>query len=127
MKRYLGVPLVAMVLTAGAISHRTAQFGISTEELRIRATVLDYVEGIYERDASRLARALHQDARRLVRVADEATSTLGRPELIALADGSCDEKMPREGPKRVLVYELRENVASVRLTAAWGVDLVHLA
>lgn len=127
MKRFLAVPLVAAVLTVGAISHRTAQFGISTEELRIRATVLDYVEGIYERDTDRVARALHPDVRRLVRASRGETNTLDRHELIALADGSCTRRLPREGPRRVLVYELREDVAAVRLTTAWGVDLVHLA
>lgn len=128
MRKFWIVPLLVLLVSAGASRHPSSQFGISTEELRIRATVMDYVEGIYDRDADRMARSLHPDVRRHVQVADEnATSTLDRQELIALAGSLCDVQMPRRGPKRVLLYELRDNVAAVKLTAAWGVDLLHLS
>ena len=58
------VPLLVLLVSAGASRHPSSQFGISTEELRIRATVMDYVEGIYDRDADRMARSLHPDVRR---------------------------------------------------------------
>ena len=127
-KFWIVTMLTALVAVSGASSYPPSQFGISTEELRIRATVMDYVEGIYDRDAGRMERALHPDVRRHVQVADEdGASTLNHDALVALADASCDVRMPRRGPKRVLVYELRDNVAAVKLTAAWGVDLLHLA
>lgn len=106
-------------------------FGISADELRVRAAVLDYVEGIYERDAGRMARSLHPDVRRHTRAAQEgqaATTTLAHDDLIALADSRlCNASMPRSGPRRIMVFELRDNVAAAKLTAAWGVDLLHLA
>lgn len=129
MRKLSIIPLLVLLVSVAAGSTLPpAQFGISTEELRIRATVMDYVEGIYDRDAERMARALHPDVRRHVQVANEdEASTLDRHELIALAGEACDLGLPRRGPKRVLVYELRANVAAVRLTAAWGVDMLHLA
>lgn len=129
MKKFWSLPLLALLaLVTGASVPPPAQFGISTDELRIRAAVMDYVEGIYERDTARLARSLHPDVRRHVQVAREEDadgSTLDHEGLLELA--SAGECMPRRGPKRVQIYELRNNVAAAKLTTAWGVDLLHLA
>jgi hypothetical protein len=57
-----------------------------------------------------------------------SSTTLEHDDLLALAEGDlCNASLPRRGPKRISVYELRDNVAAARLTAAWGVDLLHLA
>lgn len=125
--------LVLVVVVAGAATPVVppGTFGITTDELRVRAAVLDYVEGIYKRDAERMARSLHPDVRRHVRAIQEGVSsstTLEHDDLLALAEGElCNASLPRRGPKRISVYELRDNVAAARLTAAWGVDLLHLA
>lgn len=131
MKR-LWIPsaLAFVVLVASAMTP-PGQFGVTPDEMRVRATVLDYVEGIYDRDAERVGRALHPDMRRHVqatRPGEGGADVLDREELVSLAAGRrCDARMPRSGPRRVMVFELHDNVAAVRLTAAWGVDLLHLA
>jgi len=129
-KFWISSSLALLVVVASAMVPPD-QFGVTPDEMRIRATVLDYVEGIYDRDAERLERALHPDGRRHVqatRPGEGGAEMLDRAELVSIAEGRrCDARMPRKGPRRVMVYELRENVAAVRLTAAWGVDLLHLA
>ena len=124
--------VLPVMIAAGSTSVAPPNsFGISADELRVRAAVLDYVEGIYERDADRMARSLHPDVRRHTRAAQEghsAATTLAHDGLIALADSRlCNASMPRRGPKRIMVFELHDNVAAAKLTAAWGVDLLHLA
>jgi hypothetical protein len=123
--------LVLPVMIAVGSTTPPDSFGISADELRVRAAVLDYVEAIYERDTDRMARSLHPDVRRHTRAAQEgraAATTLAHDDLIALADARlCNASLPRRGPKRISVYELRDNVAAAKLTAAWGVDLLHLA
>lgn len=130
MRKLSIIPLLALIVAVAAAGSPPGQFGVSTDEIRIRATVMDYVEGIYERDADRMSRALHPDAQRHIQVAmeNDLGSTQTREQLVALADSQrCEVDLPRKGPKRVLVYEMRDNVAAARLTAAWGVDLLHLA
>ncbi len=132
MRKWGIIPLLVLlvgILGGGTLPPST--FGISADEIRVRAAVMDYVEGIYERDAERLAQALHPEAKRhaqATRDGEGAGNTLDRDDLIGLAAARiCDARLPRKGPKRVLIYELRDNVAAVKLTAAWGVDLLHLA
>jgi hypothetical protein len=131
MRKFSIAATLVLLLGVTAGMSPPGQFGVTPDEMRIRAAVLDYAAGIYDRDAERMERALHPDVRRHVqatRPSEGAAELIGRDELVSLADGRrCDARMPRKGPRRVLVYELRDNVAAVRLTAAWGVDLLHLA
>lgn len=115
-------------LTAGG-AQTPNSLGITADELRVRAAVLDYAEGIYEREASRLARSLHPDVRRHIQTAREGRGgpgTLDYDDLLTLASRSCNARVPRSGPKRIVLYALRDNVAKARLTAAWGEDVIHL-
>ena len=129
MRRRFVLPLVLFAGVTASGAQTPGAFSLSADELRVRATVLDYAEGIYAREAGRLSRSLHPDVRRHIQVAREGSptaATLDYDDLVTLASRDCDRSIPRRGPKRVVLYRLSNNVASARLTAAWGVDIIHL-
>src|SRR5215207_1743662 len=99
----------------------------------VRAAVLDYVEGIYEVDASRIERSVHPDmAKRgfFVKKGETAYSphTMTYAQLVELAKNyNKDGHVAKDAPKEVVVYDISDQTASVKLTAVWGIDYMHLA
>ncbi len=105
-----------------------------SDEEAVRAAVLDYVEGIYEADPSRVERSVHTELwkRGFGRRSDEdpyQELKMTFEQLVELAaeynkDGS---HVPEGSPKDVIVYEILDQTASVKLVASWGIDYMHLA
>ena len=99
----------------------------------VRAAVLDYVEGIYEVDASRIERSVHPDlAKRgfFVKKGETAYSphVMTFQQLVDLAKNyNKDGHVPKDAPKEVVVFDVSDQTASVKLTALWGIDYMHLA
>ncbi len=105
----------------------------SGEEAAVRAAVLDYVEGIYDVDPARIERSVHPElAKRGFGRRDMADPYREIPmtfeQLVKLA-GSYNEDgdIPADAPKEVVVYEILDQTASIKLVAEWGVDYMHLA
>lgn len=97
----------------------------------VRQAVLDYVEGVYEADTTRIERSVHPVlAKRGFFVSDhevtesimtfaqfiEHTKTYNR-----------DGQFSLDASKEILIYEVLDHTASVKLVAAWGIDYMHLA
>jgi hypothetical protein len=38
-----------------------------------------------------------------------------------------DGQFPPDAPKEIIIYEVLDHTASVKLIAAWGIDYMHLA
>jgi Putative lumazine-binding/ClpX C4-type zinc finger len=98
----------------------------------IRRTVLDYVEGIEEGDPTRIERSIHPDLKaRGFLAAEEGTQSLiplTFTELLELRNASRQkEKMPQAARTDVLICDLGDRIATVKLTAWWGTDYLHLA
>jgi hypothetical protein len=36
-------------------------------------------------------------------------------------------QFPSDAPKEIIIYEILDHTASVKLVAAWGIDYMHLA
>lgn len=105
------------------------------DEEAVRQAVLDYVEGIYEIDPSRIERGVHPRLRKLGFFYSIETETYRGPrgmsfdKLRELAgrwntDGRVD---PATAVKEVTIYEVLDQTATVKLTADWGIDYMHLA
>ena len=100
----------------------------------VRQAALDYVEGVYEVDATRIERSVHPDLvkRGFYIKKGEAVysfSPMTFAELVNLAktynkDGS---RVPKDAPKEVTVLDVLDQTASVKVVAVWGVDYMHLA
>ncbi|HET8775695.1 MAG TPA: nuclear transport factor 2 family protein [Thermoanaerobaculia bacterium] len=98
----------------------------------IRATALDYIEGWYEENAARMERSLHPElAKRIVRTSPAGKSVLDQMGALTLvqrtrsAGGKATPADQRQAD--VVILDVFENAASVRVTAASWVDYLHVA
>lgn len=103
------------------------------EREAVRQAVLDYVEGVYEVSPQRIERSVHPD---LVKrgfyikkgETDYSNSPMTFTELVNLAKSyNKSGKLPKDAPKEIVVFDVLDQTANVKLTALWGVDYMHLA
>ena len=94
---------------------------------------MDYVEGVYQVDAARIERSVHPDlAKRgfFIKKGETAYSphVMTFAQLVELAKNyNKNGRVPANAPKDVVVYEVADQTASAKVTAAWGIDYLHLA
>jgi hypothetical protein len=128
MKRYLFLTMLTILALAVA--------GISQnkdEKEQVKLAVLDYVEGIYEVDASRIERSVHPElAKRGFFIKKGETgysgSVMTYQQLVELAKTyNKGGRVPKNAPKEVVIYDVSDQTATVKLTAIWGIDYMHLA
>jgi hypothetical protein len=99
----------------------------------VRQAALDYVEGVYEVSPQRIERSVHPElVKRGFYIKKGETDYTGAPmtftELVNLAKTyNKDGRVPKNAPKEIVVLDVLDQTASVKLTAHWGVDYMHLA
>lgn len=109
------------------------QASAASEKEAVRQAVLDYVEGIYEVDATRIERSVHPElAKRGFFVKKGETAYSSTPmtfqQLVDLAKSyNKTGRVPKDAQKEVIIYEVLDQTASAKLTAVWGIDYMHLA
>src|SRR5262245_41783957 len=128
-KRLLVPALVAIGLLAGAVEMR-AQDAPAEDLEAIRRTALDYIEGWYEGDGEKMARALHPDlAKRMVSGKDGQSqlNLLDKQKLVDAARSGRGKSTPlAEQRKDVKILEVFGKTATVRLDARDWVDFLHI-
>jgi hypothetical protein len=121
---------VALLLSVFAIS---AAAQSSSDTAAVRQAALDYVEGIYTADTSRIERSVHKNLtkRGFWRESAEANyrpeTSMTFDQLMKLTaswnkDGKRDTSV-----KQVEVLDVLDQTASAKIVAAWGIDYMHLA
>lgn len=117
-----------------ALFVRPASAQTAADSAGVRAAVLDYVEGIYRVDTTRIARSVRPDlAKRgyfMPRGKTEyASEPMTYPELINVAAtwNKAGKVNAETAPKVVKVLDILDQTASAKLTAQWGIDYLHLA
>ena len=105
----------------------------SADRTAIRNAALDYIEGWYTGDATRMERALHPElAKRMVRTNPAGgRSILDQQSALTLVQGT-RAGSGRQTPearrlKEVTILDIYENAASVKIVAADWIDYLHLA
>src|SRR5947209_9720854 len=102
-----------------------------TDQEAVKEAVLDYVEGVYGTDPTRIERSVHPDlAKRgfFVEGKKATESTMSFTEFIEHTKTyNKDGKFPPDAPKEIIIYEVLDHTATVKLIAAWGIDYMHLA
>lgn len=97
----------------------------------VKQAVLDYVEGVYEADPTRIKRSVHPElAKRgfFLKKAGATETTMSFAQFIEHTKTYRKEsQFPLDAPKEVILYEVLEQTASIKLIAAWGIDYMHLA
>lgn len=125
-------PLILIALAATLSPAALAQ-GVSDREA-VRLAVLDYVEGFYEGDTTRLVRSVWPQVRKYgywrprpdTAYAGEAMPFAA---FMSYAKGvrAGRNRTPAGAPKEIVLYDVQDQTASAKLTAWWGTDYLLLA
>jgi hypothetical protein len=117
-----------------ALPFCSAQAQTDADREAVRQAALDYVEGIYNVEPSRIERSVHPKLAKLGFYrppADDAYrpgSAMTFERLVEIAKNFNKEgKLRKDAPKEVTILDLLDQTASVKLVAEWGVDYMHLA
>ncbi len=121
------------VLTVCAWEIRAQTTNVSdNDKAAIKQTALDYIEGWYEGNAGRMEKSLHPElAKRNVRTNPQnGKSTLEQIGAMTLVQGTKaggGKWIPKEKQQKdVIILDVFENSASVKVVAAVMIDYMHL-
>ena len=121
------VPLLPALLV-GAVEAQS-----SADSAAIRATAMDYMEGWYEGNADRMARALHPELVKRIAVRDTATGRtmlqgMGASVLVNSTRHGYGKETPKERQqKEVKVLDIFGNAASTKAVMADWIDYMQMA
>lgn len=121
--------IAALVLLPASVAAQ----GMDAEREAVKQAVLDYVEGIYTVDATRIERSVHPElAKRgfFVKKGETAYSSdvMTFQQLVEVAKTfNKSGRLPKDAPKEVVIFDISDQTASAKLTAVWGIDYIHLA
>ena len=128
MKLPLCVVLMLPALAAGGAMAQSP-----ADSSAIRATAMDYVEGWYQGNAERMARALHPELVKRIVVRDTATGRtmvqgMGASVLVNSTRHGYGKETPKERQqKEVTVLDIFANAASVKAVMAEWIDYMQVA
>lgn len=127
MKPLYAVLAAVMVLPLGSLRAQSP-----ADSNGIRQAALDYIEGYYEGNAERMARAVHPElAKRIVRVNEQGRYMLGQMSAMTLVEGTRagggKDTPVAERRKDVTIFDIYQNAASAKIYASGWVDYLHLA
>ena len=99
----------------------------------VKQAALDYVESVYNVNPSQAERSVHPELvkrgffiKRGETTYSPHAMTFG--ELVELAKTYNGKgTVPKDAPKEVLVYDVSDQTASVKVIAIWGIDYMHIA
>lgn len=125
-------PLIAALL---ALSFPvTTQAQTAADSAGVRAAVLDYVEGFYQGDSTRLVRSVRPEVVKYgFFVPRDSTRYRGEPmsfaEMHAFANDvkRRNRPAPATAPKEIELLDVQDQTAAAKLTAWWGSDYLLLA
>jgi hypothetical protein len=124
---------IALVALLFSVCASVASAQTAADKAAVRQAALDYVEGIYTVDTSRIERSVHRNLtkRGFWREPSEATY---RPETVMTFDQlmKLTANWNKDGKrdtsvKEVEVLDVLDQTASAKIVAMWGIDYMHLA
>ena len=129
--------LLILVL-AGANFHLSAQSNqleYDADYQAVHTAILDYVEGIYLVDSSRIARSVHPELRKRgywfnakeKAYRDNLDMTFQQLKDLAATWNKDGSNANNQTVKIIKIYDINDRTATAKLTAAWGIDYFHLA
>jgi hypothetical protein len=128
-------PLLLLTAVAALASGpRSVSAQAPSDRDAIRLAVLDYVEGFYEGDTTRLVRSVWTEVRkygywRAKPDSPYAGEAMPFPAFMTYANSvkSGRNRTPTGAPKEIVVFDVQDQTASAKLTAWWGTDYLLLA
>ncbi len=124
--------LIALVLLLGIGAPLSAQH--ADDEAAVRAAALDYIEGFYEGDSTKLVRSVWPEVRKWGYARSRADTAyrgmaMPYPAFMAFARGvrAGRNRPPADAPKEITLFEVQDQTASAKVVAWWGTDYLLLA
>ena len=123
----LGVVLACTAVPAAAQSPARA-----ADRAAVERAVLDYVEGFYEGDTTKLARSVAVTVYKYGYAARDGGPYAGMQmpydQFMSFARGvqAGRNKPPANAPKEIVLFDVQDQTASAKLTAWWGTDYLLL-
>ena len=114
------------------VNASAAAQGKAEDREAVRRAVLDYVEGFYEGDTTKLVRSVLPTVYKYgysKRGETYAGSQMQWAGFMSYANGikAGRNKTPANAPKEITLFEVQDQTASAKLTAWWGIDYLLVA
>lgn len=134
MKKIVHTSILLFLLGINYTSFSQNPSSYEDEEM-VKRAILDYVEGIYEADTTRIYKSVHSNLVKRgtfydIQIKDYSpVEEMNFQQLVNLTkkwnqDGSrANSKTVRD----VTIYEVQDKTATAKVIAAWGTDYFHLA
>lgn len=127
MKKVLLLPLLLITLIGSAQQ--------TTERVNVERACMDYLEGFYEGDTTKIIRSLRPSLykfgywRNEKSGVFEADGQMTYRQAVKYAANVLAKKhfAKPDAPKKVVVLDIGEHIASAKVTAWWGVDYILLS
>lgn len=133
----LAVVLAAATVTGAQSAHAGAPAlptrpTLAADSAAVRQTALDYIEGWYTGNATRMTRAVHPELVKRIVVLDSTgarwLANMGASSLVfATGAGRGTDVPPERRRHDITILDLYGDMASVRVTSAKFVDYMHIA
>ena len=124
----------AVLITLTMIAFSTTAFGQAGDErAAVKQAAMDYIEAVYNVNPAQVERSVHPE---LVKrgffarqgEANYSPNAMTYAQLVELAKTyNAKGRIPKDAPKEVVVFDVSDQTASVKVTAVWGIDYMHLA
>lgn len=133
--RFFGFSLIALIVFLSFKMDWQATKAMADEKESVKMAILDYVDGIYEVDSSRIERSIHPELRKRgywydaknEQYRDNLDMTYDQLVHLAATWNAKGNRITKESPKKIEIYDINDKTASAKLTAEWGIDYFHLA
>ena len=123
-----------VLITLTILAFSVAAFGQSdADRAAVKQAAMDYIESVYNVDPTLAERSVHPE---LVKrgffarqgEAKYSPNAMTYAQLVELAKTyNAKGRIPKDAPKDVIVFDVADQTASVKVTAVWGIDYMHLA
>jgi hypothetical protein len=130
----IGRSILLGIALCTAAQAQSATSASNLEREAVQRAVLDYVEGFYEGDSTKLVRSVRPEVYKYgFWIPRDSTRYTGEqmtwPAFHAYANRVKANKRfaPATAPKQVVLFEVLDQTASAKLTASWGIDYLLLA
>ena len=119
--------LVKMIKSLGE-SGDSSSMTTKDDTVAVQRAVLDYVEGMYLAKTDMVERAVHPDLKMFgyKGTSEEGGQAMTYTQLVKFAAKYNAGGVPKDAPKEVKVFDVSGNLASAKLKASWGTEMLHL-
>lgn len=129
------VSLFALVFIQNGLAQDKVAIENHPDYAGVKSAILDYVNGLYEADSTKIERSVHPDLHkrgywfndREKAYRDNLDMTYDQLVSLAARWNKSGESANADSPKVIEIYDINDRTASGKLIAEWGMDYFHLA